>query len=71
MRTLVDVPPLPLRACDLCDHGISLGGMRYCVCTDVVMPEHLPQGLPVQFMRSTSGACGVEARYMAAPFLRR
>jgi hypothetical protein len=56
----------PLRACDLCDHGRDVGGMRYCVCTEVVMPS---RALPVAHARSNAGACGAEARFMSAPFL--
>ncbi|MGK2897235.1 MAG: hypothetical protein ACSLE9_00910 [Burkholderiaceae bacterium] len=63
-------PLLPLRACDLCDHGITVGGVRYCVCSDVVLPEQLPRGVPVRVVRDSTGPCGWEARHMSAPFLR-
>ena len=69
MDAPLQLPTLPLRACDLCDHGITVGGVRHCVCTDAVITENLPQGVPVHIVRSTSGACGWEARHMAAPFL--
>lgn len=68
-RDQYTVPMLPLRACDLCDHGITIGSVRHCVCADVVLPEQLPTGQPVQFARGVSGACGTEARHMRAPFL--
>ena len=58
----------PLRACDLCEHGRDIAGMRYCVCTDVVMPH---RQVPVQLARSVGGTCGIDAKHMAAPFLRR
>ncbi len=70
MRAALLAPTLPLRACDLCDHGITIGGMRHCVCADVVMPEQLDRGVPVHLVRSTAGACGLEARHMSAAFLR-
>lgn len=64
------VPLLPLRACDLCEHGITIGGVRHCVCTDVILPEQHARGVPVHLVRGTGGACGAEARHMSAPFLR-
>lgn len=63
-------PALPPRACDLCDHGIDVGGVRHCVCLEVVLPNQLPRGVPVQFLRSVRGACGPEAVFMQAPFLQ-
>lgn len=59
--------PLPLRACDLCRHGIDIGGIRYCVCADVVLPA---RPVPVPAVRSATGACGPEARYFDFPGLR-
>jgi hypothetical protein len=71
MRTVLLAPTLPLRACDLCDHGVTVGGVRHCVCADVVLPEQLERGgVPVHLVRSTAGACGIEARHMSAPFLQ-
>lgn len=67
---LQPVPSLPLRACDLCDHGITVGGVRHCVCADVVLPEQLATGVPVHIVRQSTGPCGWEARHMSAPFLR-
>lgn len=57
---------LPLRACDLCEHGVDIGSVRHCGCADVVLPQR-PQ--PVHIARSAAGACGIEARFMSAPFL--
>lgn len=65
-RRPLHVDPLPLRACELCDHGVDLGGLRHCRCTDVTIATR-PQ--PVEIARSPSGACGVEARFMSAAFL--
>lgn len=64
-------PALPLRACDLCEHGIDVGSLRHCVCAEIVMPVQLPLGVPVDRPRSAHGACGPEARFMQAPFLER
>lgn len=61
---------LPLRACDLCDHGVDVGSVRHCVCTDVVLPVQLPHGVPVHLVRAKGGACGVEAHHMRAAFLQ-
>lgn len=58
--------PLPYRACDLCRHGIDIGGVRHCVCADVVLPTR-PQ--PVTVVRAPTGACGVEPRHFDFPGL--
>jgi hypothetical protein len=62
--------PLPLRACDLCDHGITVGAVRHCVCTNVVLARQLPEGVPVQLPRAKGGACGTEATHMRTTWLQ-
>ena len=53
--------PLPWRACLHCDHGCDLAGERHCG-NPAVIGAGRPR--PVALVRSTSGACGVEARHM-------
>lgn len=57
----------PYRACDLCRFGIDIGGIRHCVCADVVLPVR-PQ--PVHVVRAPTGPCGSEARHLDFPGLR-
>lgn len=57
---------LPLRACELCTHGTTVGNQRLCTCPSVV---GLREPQPVDVMRSTHGACGPDANYLDFPGL--
>lgn len=55
------------RACELCSAGQSVDGERRCT-----QPQALPQGralVPVQLVRSPTGACGPDARFLDFPGL--
>lgn len=70
-RDVIPLPweaPLPLRACDLCRHGVTQAGTheRLCGCPGVV-GARLPQ--PVEAMRAMHGPCGPDATYLDFPGL--
>lgn len=49
------------RACDLCDHGVTLDGQRHCTYVVAVQPA---QSQPVQLMRAPLGPCGPNAEHL-------
>lgn len=46
------------RACDLCDHGVTVEGRRRCTCREAVQPT---PSQPVEKMRALHGPCGPDA----------
>lgn len=67
MREPWTVTVAPLRACQLCTHGVDVNGERCCVCKDVV-GSRAPQ--PVALVRAPFGPCGPEANKLDFPGLR-
>jgi hypothetical protein len=63
--TTVQVPPQ--RACDLCQHGITVAGTRQCTQREVVQPAAMR---PVELMRRPQGPCGPDAAHLDFPGLR-
>ena len=57
----------PLRACQLCRHGVDVDATRCCTCKEVV-GSRAPQ--PVALVRAPHGACGPEANWLDFPGLR-
>jgi hypothetical protein len=55
----------PQRACDLCDHGITTEGRRWCI------EPHTTGGrrIAVHLARGTHMACGPDAHFLAFPGL--
>ena len=63
-----DVPVLPLRACELCEHGgLDLAGMRVCRAPDA-MWNRAP--VPIEQARKFGGACGPEAALARAEWAK-
>jgi hypothetical protein len=57
----------PLRACDLCEHGVGPDGQRDC--THPACTGSSTKVQPVELMRKPTGPCGPDANFLAFPGL--
>lgn len=57
---------LPYRACELCTSGHSQDGRRICRSPRIAADA---AGVAVELMRSKSGPCGPDARFLEFPGL--
>lgn len=61
------VVSIPFRACQICDHGVTVNQQRYCRRKVVVQPASTA---PVHAARAKASPCGPDALFLEFPGMR-